>query len=410
MNKTGEKKHYAWKILAACCLINMSALGVTNTNGLYYSATSADLGILMSELSIHTVFFGAASALTLLIVDRVYKRYPIKPVLLISLLLFHGAQAVMALFDHVWQFCAAGVISGIGAAFLFYVPVPMLLNNWFVKKKKLALSICFVASGLSGIILSLLMGSVINSFGWRIAYIVRSALALLIAVPAIIMIVKKPSDMGISAYGSADGPDDSQKTMGEAADRHSFEEKRIKFIFAVAVAVLGNLTCGMTGMLPHFAGSLGYSIVFGSYLTSLAMVGNIGSKALFGPATEKFGIVASGSVCALILAFGFMLMGSGITAVPAVLFASVTTGVSACANTLIIPNLLDTFVKGDEYVHVLSICSTGTMIASSLSHLLVTLLIDNFGFGISFMIYSMFGILLAAVMMTVYRRKKTAKA
>lgn len=409
MNGKSSKIHYAWKILISCCLINMSALGVTNTNGLYYSAVSSDLGILMSQLSVHTVFQGIASALTLLIVDRVYKKYPLKSVLLISSVLFHGSQMAMAALNHVWQFCIAGVVCGIGAAFLFYVPVPMLLNNWFIKRKKTALSICFVAAGLSGIILSLVMGMVINSFGWRTAYIVRSAFSLLLMIPVMIFVVKKPEEIGTTAYGSEENAVDTQKHMGDAAKRHSFEEKRKKFIFAVAVAVLCNLSCGMTGMLPHFAGTLGYGILFGSYLTSLAMVGNISSKALMGPATEKYGIVASGSFCAALLAFGFLLMGLGITATPVVLFSSVTTGLSACVNTLIIPNLLDTFVKGDEYVHVLSICSTGTMIASSLSYLLVSLLVDNLGYGPSFLIYSTYGILIAVILIVVYKQRKADK-
>ena len=409
MNGKRSKIHYAWKILISCCLINMSALGVTNTNGLYYSAVSSDLGILISELSVHTVFQGIASALTLLIVDRVYKKYPLKPVLLISSVLFHGSQMAMAALNHVWQFCIAGVVCGIGAAFLFYVPVPMLLNNWFIKRKKTALSICFVAAGLSGIILSLMMGMVINSFGWRTAYIVRGIFSLLLMIPVMFFVVKKPGEIGTTAYGSEENAADTQKHMGDAAKRHSFEEKRKKFIFAIAVAVLCNLSCGMTGMLPHFAGTLGYGILFGSYLTSLAMVGNISSKALMGPATEKFGIVASGSLCAALLAFGFLLMGLGITATPAVLFSSVMIGFSACVNTLIIPNLLDTFVKGDEYVHVLSICSTGTMIASSLSYLLVSLLVDNLGYGPSFLIYSTFGVLIAVILIVVYKQRKADK-
>lgn len=405
MDNTSLKNHYAFKILIACCFLNMSALGVTNTNGLFYSAISEDMGILISELSIHTVFSGITSAVTLLIVDKVYKKYPLRPVLLISSILFHGSQMVMGMLNHVWEFCIAGVFYGIGAAFLFYVPVPMLLNNWFVKKKKTALSICFVASGLSGIILSLLTGAVIDGFGWRIAYQVRSIIAMLMLLPVLKLAVKKPEEMKLSAFGTDQEAEAPQKSMGVAAERHSFDQKRKKFVFAVLTAILCNLTCGMTGMLPHFAGSLGYGIVFGSYLTSLAMVGNIGSKALMGPATEKFGIVSSGTVCAALLASGFLLMGTGVTAMPAVLFASVTTGFSACVNTLIIPNLLDTFVKGDEYVNMLSICSTGTMIASSLSYLFVSLLIDNLGYGTSFLIYSLLSILIAVILLVVYKKK-----
>ena len=404
METEKPKMHPAWKILIACCLINMSALGMTNCNGLFYPEICKELGFDLSKLMIHCIFQGVTSAIVLFKVDRFYKKFPLKVVLTVSFLLYHLPFMAMSLFTEVWQWCAAAVVAGIGSAFLLYIPVPMLLNNWFVKKKKLALSLCFVASGFSGILTSLLLGVLITRFGWRTSYVIRGVLLLLVALPAVIMAVKSPQELGVTAYGAEEAIEETQKVMGERQYRLTRIEKKKRFLWAVVIAILCNLTCGMVSMLPHFANTLGYTVVFGSYLTSLAMVGNISSKAAMGPATEKLGIRTSAVIVLALMAGGFLLLASGAQSIPVIFAASVTTGMSACANTLVIPNLLDTFASGDEYVYMLSRCSTGTMLASAFSVSISSALYDSFGkYRPVFLIYGILACVIIAILVFVYR-------
>ena len=380
------KPHYAWVILISCCLVNASALGLSNSNGLFYPQICAELGVPMSALSLHTIVCGLSSAVTLFWVDKAYKKFNTRLILIASLLTYHLSYMSMSVFHSVTEFCIASVFTGIASAFLYYIPIPMLIGNWFVKFRKTALSICFVACGISGILCSLLLGWTITTFGWRMSYLIRGMLLLIVALP-VLLIRKTPEELGCRAYGAdengSDGsgsrPEPEEKVFGESAGRQSFELKRIRFVFAIFVAVSMNLSCGMTQQLPNYAASIGLGVVMGSVLTSLAMAGNIASKAAFGPLTEKFGVVKV-TVCLLVLmSAGWLLPGLGVSGSAVVCAASMTTGISACVNTLVIPNLADTFVKGDEYIHVLARCSTGTMLASAFSLMISSSLHDLFG-------------------------------
>ena len=405
------RMHYAWKILIVCCCINASALGLTNTNGVLFTSICEDLGILMSSLTVHTVVHGLCSAFTLIFVDRVYKKYPIKPVLIINLLLYHLSFMSMAFFNKVWQFCLASVITGASGAFLLYMAVPLLLNNWFVKKKKLALSICFVASGLSGILTNLVLGVVISKLGWRNGYLIRGLMLLLFVIPVALFVKKSPAEMGLKPYGQDDDTikHKEQKIMGESGARLSFEERRVKYICCIFLAVTFNLGCAMVTQLPHYAGSLGMDIMTGSLLTSLAMVGNIGSKALSGPAVERAGITKTGIVITGMISAAFAAIAFGFESRTAISVVALISGFTACTNTLIIPNLLDTFVKGDDYVHMLSRCSMGTMIASSFSALIASALYDISGnYRPVFLIYGLMEAVNIAVLLIVFRKKRLA--
>jgi len=411
-NETKSKKkiHYAWWILVSCCLINASAIGLTNSNGLFYPLVSEELGVSLSALSIHTVVFGVTSAVTVLFAERIFKKYNIRLIISLSILVFQLSYIVMGAFHTVLEFCIASIFTGISCAFLFYVPVPMLINNWFVKFRKTALSICFVAAGVSGILNSLLLGWAITEFGWRWAYVIRGVVFFLVGVPAFFLIRKKPEEMGLLPYGAEEAEEEHQKIYGQDAERHSFNEKRIKLIFAVFIAVTANLSCGMTIQLPTFSASIGLSIVMGSVLTSLAMVGNITSKALFGPLTEKIGATSVSVGLLLLMALGWMLPAMGITSMGPVCIAAFVTGFSACANTLIIPNLADTFVKGDEYVHVIARCSTGTLVAGTFTTMISSALIDCFGdFSPVFLCYALLQMVNIAVLIIVFGRKKNKK-
>ena len=398
--------HYAWKILIACCSINASALGLTNSNGLFYTEICKDLGIRMSNLTIHTIVTGLVSVATLTIVDKAYKKLPIRPLLMANLILYHVAYMSMAFFNRTFEWCIASVFTGISGAFLLYIPVPMLLNNWFVKKKKTALSICFVASGVSGILVSLLLGYVISSYGWRTGYIVRGIFLLVITIPVLLFVKKDPKEAGMLPYGAGEDAKEEQKIMGESAESHTFDQKRIKYLSAIFLAIAFNLGCAMVTQLPNYANTRGLGIVMGSYLTSLAMAGNILSKAMMGPVVEKSGVRISGACVAGFIALGYFAIAGGARAVPLVCAVAFTTGFTACTNTLIIPNLLDTFVKGDDYVHVLSRCSMGTMLAGAFTNVIASSLFDCFGrYEPVFFIYGILEVVSIMVLLLVFRKK-----
>ena len=64
----------------------------------------------------------------------------------------------------------SGVVFGLAGSFIFVVPAPILIDNWFKKHKGLALGCAMSFSGIGGAVLSPVFTLLIETFGWREAY------------------------------------------------------------------------------------------------------------------------------------------------------------------------------------------------------------------------------------------------
>jgi MFS family permease len=107
--------------------------------------------------------------------------------------------------SHLWElFLAFGVLVGLGAGIGQLLASTTVVNNWFVKKRSLALSIFFGTGGLGGMFLGPGIMKLIEVLGWRATFLVMSFMVLLFAIvlPAI-LIKNKPQDLGQVPDGPA---------------------------------------------------------------------------------------------------------------------------------------------------------------------------------------------------------------
>ncbi|MBN2419684.1 MAG: MFS transporter [Deltaproteobacteria bacterium] len=116
--------------------------------------------------------------------------------------------------QHIWQlFLGYGVLVGLGMSLGGMLAMMTVINNWFIIKRPMALSISMAAMGFGGIVFNPLLMMLINSIGWRNTYLVIAAAAFLFCVlsPALLL-VNKPEDLG----QVPDGPHSSKNQNAES--------------------------------------------------------------------------------------------------------------------------------------------------------------------------------------------------
>ena len=118
-----------------------------------------------------------------------------------------GFAGFVLIFFHtrLWElFLGYGLLVGLAVGFGGMLASTTVINNWFVKKRGMALSIFLGSGGAAGMIMGPAIMKMIESAGWRVTVLVISILVLLFAVilPAI-FIRNKPQDLG----QVPDGPD-----------------------------------------------------------------------------------------------------------------------------------------------------------------------------------------------------------
>lgn len=117
--------------------------------------------------------------------------------------------------QHIWQlFLGYGVLIGLGMSLGGMLAMMTVINNWFIMKRPLALSLSMAAIGFGAVLFNPLLMMLINSIGWRNTYLLIAAAAFLFCVitPALLL-VNKPEDLG----QVPDGPVSKKAKKAESA-------------------------------------------------------------------------------------------------------------------------------------------------------------------------------------------------
>lgn len=404
-----EKKkggfHYAWVILFACCALSGGTLGtVINCRGLYIAPVCADMGYSVSQFTLYTTFYGLGAAATmLLLVDRLFDHYPMKPILTVALIAFLGATAAMGLFHHLAAWYIAGAIQGISGAFLLFVPVPMIINHWFIEHKGLALGLSSMTAGVIGAIMNPLLQEVIARWGWRMAYGVQGLAGFVMAFPCVaFLIYKTPEECGMRPYGEAGDPRHRKNRPAPLYD----EFRQNRFWCCIAFTAISSFCAAYAQHLANFAASIKLAGSMGAAMVSASMVGNILAKTLLGEGSDRWG---NQVVCAISLGLplsGFLILALGGKGSVSLLTGSFLVGVCHANLTIMAPLLTAAAVRPKDYDHAISRTTTYNMLTSAFSTMLIGFFYEVTG---SYVSVFLFGGLLQIVSMGIVMRLYSPK-
>lgn len=291
MNRLKQvKKH--WFVLAAATSLCGASLGlVLNTIGLFIAPIANDLNVYLGSISLHVTIMFISLAVVSLFVPRLIDSIGYKPTLIIGVALTFLSTAPMGLTDNVFIYYLMGLVRGAGASMFAMVPITLLINNWFEERIGLALSIANAAAGLVGAIFSIVFSSIIESFGWRIAFLWKGIFIVLLCLPGILYPYSPdPKEEGLLAYGENEFESDSTSTLSKGVPR-ALSFRNIAFVSILLFALFHSIVLALTAHVPAFGESQGLSFQAAGFMMSASMVGNIFCKLLLGYLTDKIGVV-----------------------------------------------------------------------------------------------------------------------
>jgi MFS family permease len=207
-----KKVFYGWFALGGLMLVIFLVGGVfINSFSVLLPIITAEFGwsraMVAGALSIGIMAFGLPSPLWGILVARLSPRVTLIWGNLIACLGIAG----ICFIQEIWHLYVLYVLIGVGGGIGGYIALTTVINNWFIKKRSLALGIFSACAGLSGLVFPPLTTALISVLDWRLTWLVLAAILIIIAVllGSVVLVRNRPEDMGLMPDGEpADSYDD----------------------------------------------------------------------------------------------------------------------------------------------------------------------------------------------------------
>jgi MFS family permease len=195
---------YGWLIVAAAFVTMAIGVNARTAFSLLFPPILAEYGWDRGVVAGVFSFGFLTSALMSPFVGRMIDRQGARLVVEIGVIGLALGLSLATLAREPWQlYLTLGALVGIGGNFLGYGVQSVILPNWFVRQRGLAIGVAFSGVGLGSIVLLPVMQVVIARDGWRAASLGLAVIAVVLLFPLNLLLRKRPQDIGLRPDGDA---------------------------------------------------------------------------------------------------------------------------------------------------------------------------------------------------------------
>ena len=304
---------YGWVIVAVATLALVVSNGLS-IGGIpvFYKSIREDLvasGAVGTENAESFIAFGASltfllSGLISPLAGWLIQKFPLKNLMLLGcgilgsgLLLHANAHSAAAVY-------AARILMGVSLGFVGVLPCVVLVSNWFVDRRGIALGILLTGTSIGGVVIPPMATPLIERFGWRTAMMIVSLLIWLILAPLILFFVQtKPIEVVSETDSSTLIASTDGYSLSEAIRTPTF------WIFAFGAALIFYPIFVTSQQLILQTAKIGFTPWQSTFVLSGLFAVSVAGKFLFGYLSDKFEPVRVILFCtAVMFASTFLLL------------------------------------------------------------------------------------------------------
>lgn len=189
---------YGWVNLAVMFFFNIAFMMIMLSFALFLPSWVEEFSWSRGDMSLAQAAGMILSGLTAPLVGIYIMKKGVKTAIILGNIFSVAGLVLVSFQQHFWQlFVGYGVLIGLGMSIGGMLASMTVINNWFIVKRPMALSISMTSMGFGGVVFNPLLMKLIELMGWRNTYLVIAAVSFLFCVilPALFL-VNKPEDLG----------------------------------------------------------------------------------------------------------------------------------------------------------------------------------------------------------------------
>lgn len=404
-----NKIFYGWWIVLGgaivLALLGPASVAVAN---LFQTPVTEEFGISNSQFAIsNSIVLGVGIFLSPYISQK-FATGNFKLVYVIGLITYILAYMGFGLAPNIYVFYVLSLFVGFGFMSTTIIPVSMLINNWFIEKRGLALSLALSGLGIGGVVFSQVLTPLIFNFGWRQTYFIYAAIMLVVALPIVLFIFKaKPEMLGLTALGAAeDGAGNApSQQKAEQSPKAKLGMTPYFIMLLVGAVCVGLANNGGLGQFPPVLYSL-HGPAIGAMVVSVYSAVGILGKLLLGNINDRFGTIVSTIYAASLLAAAYFIMLFAGDVTFAIIMA-VVFGLGNAMGTVAPPLITSAIFAKEDFPKAYGFLQSAMQLGMTLGSLVAASIADFTGtYSASWITLSIISALSAVMWVSAYRTAK----
>jgi len=362
MENSGKPRiFYGYVIVVVSIFLFFIIHGLSASYGVFFKSLQDDFGCSRTMISGAHSFAFVLTGIVSILVGRLTDSIGPRIVITAGGIILGLGYVLMSQTSTTWQlYLVYGLLIGSSVS-VANVPLLTTLSRWFIGKRGLMTGIVKTGTGLGILGMPLLASHLIMSYGWRNAYLILAALALLGVIPLAQFLRRDPAQKGLKPYGEDEVNGRGSHlpggglTLQQAVHiRQYWTVAAICFLFWYCMHVV------TVHVVPH-ALDIGYSPVRAASIISIVGGISILGRVVIAGSSDRVGARWSLIICSLIMITALSLLYFARELWQLYLFATIygfSHGGFAALVSPLVAELFGTRSHGALY-GVITFCGTG---------------------------------------------------
>jgi MFS family permease len=410
MREKDSRLFYGWWIVIGGFILHFIGIGIgINAIGVFFKPVVESLGFTRGDFSLYFTISALSMMLAAPFIGKLLEKLDVRIVMGVSTALLAAGFALFSQCRTLTHFYLVAVIVGVGHAGSHIIPVSMMINNWFVKRRGMAMGIVFSATGLGGLVFNPVANWLVLNYGWEQTYIILGALIGLFCVPTALLIMRRtPEEMGLLPDGAAAK---TREAAGAATGYTLGQSVKLPIFWMLAgmILFLNALNMGIQQHLIPYLTDLGHSPTFAANIMAVYLGMTIAGKLVLGRISDREGVVRGYVVFCVVLGVGIGILFGAQIAWLAVLFG-VVYGFANAIQTVVPPLMTADGLGLKHYALIYGVMNIFSTLGAGIGMPLSGYIYDATGsYGYAFVLYIVLTGLAMVLGILAMRRAKFAR-